>query len=91
MNERYVNVKVDREERPDLDQIYMQATIAMQGQGGWPLSVWLTPELKPFYCGTYFPPDGRYGRPGFAAGAHVPSPTSGPTGATMRWRRRRSA
>src|SRR5262245_49223778 len=65
MNDLYVNVKVDREERPDLDQIYMQATIAMHGQGGWPLSVWLTPDLEPFYCGTYFPPDGRYGRPGF--------------------------
>jgi hypothetical protein len=66
MNERYVNVKVDREERPDLDQIYMQATIAMHGQGGWPLSVWLTPDLLPFYCGTYFPPSGRHGRPGFS-------------------------
>jgi uncharacterized protein YyaL (SSP411 family) len=66
MNERYVNVKVDREERPDLDQIYMQAALAMHGQGGWPLSVWLTPDLKPFYCGTYFPPESRYGRPGFA-------------------------
>jgi uncharacterized protein YyaL (SSP411 family) len=65
MNDLYVNVKVDREERPDLDQIYMQATIAMHGQGGWPLSIWLTPDLEPFYCGTYFPPDGRYGRPGF--------------------------
>jgi uncharacterized protein len=66
MNERYVNVKVDREERPDLDQIYMQAALAMHGQGGWPLSVWLTPDLEPFYCGTYFPPESRYGRPGFA-------------------------
>jgi uncharacterized protein YyaL (SSP411 family) len=65
MNERYVCIKVDREERPDLDQIYMQATIAMHGQGGWPLSIWLTPDLRPFYCGTYFPPSGRYGRPGF--------------------------
>jgi uncharacterized protein len=65
MNDLFVNVKIDREERPDLDQIYMQATIAMHGQGGWPLSVWVTPELKPFYCGTYFPPVSRYGRPGF--------------------------
>jgi uncharacterized protein YyaL (SSP411 family) len=66
MNERYVSVKLDREERPDLDQIYMQATIAMHGQGGWPLSIWMTPDLVPFYCGTYFPPTGRYGRPGFS-------------------------
>ncbi len=66
MNENYVNVKVDREERPDLDQVYMHAVMAMQGQGGWPLSVWLTPNLEPFYGGTYFPPDARWGRPGFA-------------------------
>jgi uncharacterized protein YyaL (SSP411 family) len=66
MNKHFVNIKVDREERPDLDEIYMQATILVnQGQGGWPMSVWLTPELKPFYAGTYFPPDARWGRPGF--------------------------
>lgn len=65
MNEHFVNVKVDREERPDLDEIYMAATVAMSGSGGWPMSVWLTPDLKPFYCGTYFPPEDRYGRPGF--------------------------
>ncbi|MCK4343580.1 MAG: thioredoxin domain-containing protein [Phycisphaerae bacterium] len=66
MNKLFVNVKVDREERPDLDEIYMQATLILNdGQGGWPMSVWLTPELKPFFAGTYFPPTSRYGRPGF--------------------------
>ncbi len=65
MNREYVNVKLDREERPDLDEIYMTATQILAGQGGWPNSVFLTPELKPFYAGTYFPPDDRYGRPGF--------------------------
>jgi len=66
MNERFVNIKVDREERPDLDEIYMAATQLLTGQGGWPNSVFLTPDLKPFYAGTYFPPDARFGRPGFA-------------------------
>ena len=66
MNERFVSIKVDREERPDLDEIYMAATQLLTGQGGWPNSVFLTPDLKPFYAGTYFPPDGRWGRPGFA-------------------------
>ncbi|MBK6794138.1 MAG: thioredoxin domain-containing protein [Anaerolineales bacterium] len=65
MNERFINIKVDREERPDLDNIYMQATIAMTGSGGWPMSVFLTPELKPFYAGTYFPPVRRYNMPSF--------------------------
>jgi uncharacterized protein YyaL (SSP411 family) len=65
MNERFVNIKVDREERPDLDDIYMAATQMLAGQGGWPNSVFLTPALEPFYAGTYFPPDARYGRPGF--------------------------
>src|SRR5688572_22885782 len=66
MNDRFVSIKVDREERPDLDDIYMQATLAMnQGQGGWPMTVFLTPEQQPFFAGTYFPPDDRYGRPGF--------------------------
>src|SRR5579862_856029 len=59
-------MKGDREERPDVDQIYMAAVQAMNSQGGWPLSAWLTPDLKPFYGGTYFPPEDRYGRPGFA-------------------------
>ena len=65
MNERFVNVKVDREERPDLDETYMAATQILAGQGGWPNSVFLTPELKPFYAGTYFPPTDAHGRPGF--------------------------
>jgi len=66
MNENYVNVKVDREERPDLDEIYMKAVQAMTGSGGWPMSVFLTPELEPFYGGTYFPPRSAHGRPGFS-------------------------
>src|SRR5437867_9096864 len=66
MNERFVNIKVDREERPDLDEIYMAATQMLTGQGGWPNSVFLTPDLKPFFAGTYFPPASRGGRPGFA-------------------------
>jgi uncharacterized protein YyaL (SSP411 family) len=65
MNENFVNIKVDREERPDLDRIYMQATTAMTGSGGWPMSVFLTPELRPFYAGTYFPPVRRYNMPAF--------------------------
>ncbi len=65
MNDRFVNVKVDREERPDLDETYMAATQILAGQGGWPNSVFLTPELKPFYAGTYFPPTDAHGRPGF--------------------------
>src|ERR1035437_381947 len=65
MNERFVNVKVDREERPDLDSIYMQAVQAMTGQGGWPMTVFLTPEGEAFYGGTYFPPEDRHGMPGF--------------------------
>ena len=65
MNEHFVNIKVDREERPDLDEIYMAAVQAMSGSGGWPMTVFLTPELQPFYGGTYFPPEDRYGRPGF--------------------------
>ena len=65
MNRHFVNVKVDREERPDLDQIYMTAVQAMTGQGGWPMSVFLTPDLQPFYGGTYFPPQDARGMPGF--------------------------
>jgi len=67
MNEHFVCIKVDREERPDVDQIYMNAVMLLTGQGGWPLNLFLTPDLKPFYGGTYFAPDGRYGRPGFPA------------------------
>lgn len=65
MNADFINIKVDREERPDLDAIYMQATIALTGSGGWPMSVFLTPDLKPFYAGTYFPPVRRYNLPSF--------------------------
>jgi uncharacterized protein len=65
MNELYINIKVDREERPDVDQVYMTAVQVLSGHGGWPLSAWLTPELKPFYVGTYFPPRPMYGRPSF--------------------------
>jgi len=65
MNKYFVCIKVDREERPDIDKVYMTAVQATTGSGGWPMSVWLTPDLKPFFCGTYFPPDARYGRPGF--------------------------
>ena len=66
MNRHFVNIKVDREERPDLDEIYMNAVQIMTRQGGWPMTMFLTPDLQPFYGGTYFPPDDRYGRPGFA-------------------------
>ncbi|MFZ5917608.1 MAG: thioredoxin domain-containing protein [Chloroflexota bacterium] len=66
MNEHFVNVKVDREERPDLDRIYMSAIVAMTGNGGWPMSVFLTPDGLPFYGGTYFPPQPRYGMPSFS-------------------------
>ncbi len=65
MNEHFVNIKVDREERPDIDSIYMQAVVAMTRQGGWPMSVFLTPDGKPFYGGTYFPPVRRYNMPAF--------------------------
>ncbi len=65
MNREFVNIKVDREERPDVDRIYMTFVQATTGGGGWPMSVWLTPELKPFVGGTYFPPEDRYGQPGF--------------------------
>ena len=67
MNQSFVCIKVDREERPDLDEIYMQATLAMnQGNGGWPMTVFLTPDQQPIFAGTYFPPTDRWGRPGFA-------------------------
>ena len=65
LNEHFVSIKVDREERPDIDSIYMQAVQMMTGRGGWPMSVFLTPEGGPFYAGTYFPPDDRHGMPGF--------------------------
>ncbi len=65
LNAQFVPIKVDREERPDVDRVYMTFVQATTGSGGWPMSVWLTPDLKPFYGGTYFPPSGRWGRPGF--------------------------
>ena len=65
MNDRFVNVKVDREERPDVDAIYMDAVQALTGRGGWPMTVFLTPDGRPFYGGTYFPKDDRQGMPGF--------------------------
>src|SRR4029453_11843642 len=64
-NEHFVSIKVDREERPDLDHIYQNVVQMLTGQGGWPLTMFLTPQQEPFYGGTYFPPDDRYGRPGF--------------------------
>ncbi len=67
LNEHFIPVKVDREERPDVDRVYMAYVQAMTGHGGWPLNIWLTPELKPFFGGTYFPPDDRHGRAGFPA------------------------
>src|SRR2546427_3068751 len=65
INDHFVSIKVDREERPDVDRVYMTFVQATTGSGGWPMSVWLTPDLKPFYGGTYFPPSSRWGRPGF--------------------------
>src|SRR3989454_10176539 len=65
MNENFVNIKVDREERPDLDQIYMSAVQIMTGSGGWPLTIFLLPNGVPIFGGTYFPPEDRYNRPGF--------------------------
>ena len=66
MNDSFVSIKVDREERPDVDEIYMKSVVAITGSGGWPLSVFLTPSLEPFYGGTYFPPTPRYGMPSFS-------------------------
>jgi uncharacterized protein YyaL (SSP411 family) len=65
LNRYYIPIKVDREERPDVDRVYMLFVQATTGSGGWPMSVWLTPDLKPFFGGTYFPPEARYGHPGF--------------------------
>ncbi len=65
LNKHFISIKVDREERPDLDDIYMTAVVAISGSGGWPMTVFLTPDLKPFYGGTYFPPEDKWGRVGF--------------------------
>lgn len=70
LNEQFVNIKVDREERPDVDLTYMTYVQAVNGSGGWPMSVWLTPELKPFFAGTYFPPEDKGGRMGFKSICH---------------------
>ncbi|MBI4476853.1 MAG: thioredoxin domain-containing protein [Acidobacteria bacterium] len=70
LNRSFVPVKVDREERPDVDRVYMTFVQATTGSGGWPMSVWLTPDLKPFFAGTYFPPSSRWGRPGFTEVLH---------------------
>ncbi len=66
MNDAFINIKVDREERPDIDSVYMTVTQALTGSGGWPMTVLMTPDKKPFFAGTYFPREGRYGRPGMA-------------------------
>lgn len=66
LNQSFVSIKLDREERPDIDRVYMAFVQATTGSGGWPMSVWLTPELQPFYGGTYYPPTSQWGRPGFA-------------------------
>ena len=71
MNELFVNVKVDREERPDVDAIYMEATQAMTGSGGWPMTVFMTPDGRPFFAGTYFPKSSHHGRPGFVDVMHA--------------------
>ena len=71
INENFVSIKVDREEHPDLDSVYMEAVQAMTGRGGWPLTVFLTPDGKPFYGGTYFPPEDRHGLPGFPSSSQI--------------------
>ncbi len=86
LNRDFVAIKVDREERPDLDDIYMAAVQALTGSGGWPMSVFLTPELEPFFGGTYFPPDDRHGLPAFRR-VLMGSPRRTAT-AARRWRRR---
>src|SRR5438045_8027349 len=66
MNELFVSVKVDREERPDVDAVYMEAVVSLTGQGGWPMTVFLTPDGEPFFGGTYYPPEPRHGLPAFS-------------------------
>ena len=84
LNADFVSIKVDREERPDVDAVYMQATQAMTGQGGWPMSVFLTPDRRPFYAGTYFPPTPHHGLPSF------PQVAGGGRGGLARSARRRA-
>ena len=83
MNELFVNVKVDREERPDVDAVTMEATVGMTGSGGWPTTVFMTPAGKPFYAGTYFPPEPRHGWRAFAI-CSKPSPRPGASAARYR-------
>ena len=87
MNERFVCVKVDREERPDVDALYMDAVQAMTGHGGWPLNVFLTPEQVPFYGGTYFPPEPRHGMPSWRQVLERGRRGVGPSAATRSARR----
>ena len=86
MNEHFVNVKVDREERPDVDAVYMEAVQAMTGHGGWPMTAFLTPAGEPFFCGTYFPPAARPRHAGVPRGARRRSRRPGRPGAA-RWSR----
>ncbi|HJL69643.1 MAG TPA: thioredoxin domain-containing protein, partial [Anaerolineales bacterium] len=81
LNADFISIKVDREERPDLDSIYRDAVVAMTGHGGWPMSVWLTPQAVPFFGGTYFPPKRRGQHPGFGEVLHS---------ITQAWKQRRS-
>ena len=91
INENYIPVKVDRDERPDIDARYQTAVSALTGQGGWPLTAFLTPDGKPFYGGTYFPPDDYYGRPGMRrvlqsiAGTYNVSGNTNITGGTVQF------
>ena len=91
MNERFVNVKVDREERPDVDALYMEAVVALNnGHGGWPMTVFLEPDGSPFFGGTYYPPEPRHGMAELPPGARRRSPTSGaatPSGSASSRRR----
>ena len=87
LNAHYVSIKVDREERPDVDKIYMTFVQSTTGSGGWPMNVFLTPDLKPFFGGTYFPPDNRHGRPSFLHHAATRSIMSGKPSAMKWWSR----
>ena len=91
MNELFVNVKVDREERPDVDALYMQATLSLAGQGGWPMTVFLTPDARPFYAGTYFPRTARGGLPAFPDLCRALANAYRRAGTTSRARRARCA
>ena len=89
LNEHFVSVKVDREERPDVDAVYMEAVQAATGQGGWPMTVFLTPDAEPFYFGTYFPPAPRHGMPVLPRRSSKACTARGPSGATRSPRSRR--